>query len=142
MEIPLVMTTYPDNPIAAKSCVQVMELRKEPIFVTSSDCSYFNILEGLFIDEKIKFSTLYHINSIEAIKQNVSAGNGAALLPKIAVREEIANGLLVELPFEKGPLSANMIMIHLKNKWHPPILEAFMKIVKETLSSATGISKS
>jgi DNA-binding transcriptional LysR family regulator len=142
IEVPLVLITYPDNPIAAKPCVRLIELKNEPIFVTSSDCNYFKILEKLFTDKKIKLSTLYHINSIEAIKQNITAGTGVALLPKIAVHEEISKGLLVELPFEKGPLSADMVMIRLKNKWHPPILEAFMDIMKETLSTATGTTKS
>jgi DNA-binding transcriptional LysR family regulator len=138
MEIPLVMIAGPHDPIAEKTSVGIVDLKKEPVFVTSSDCSYFRILEGLFVQEKSRFAALYRINSIEAIKQNVSAGNGVALLPKIAVRGEIADGLLVELPFEKGPLSADMIMIRLKNKWHPPILEAFMQIVKDSLSRAAG----
>jgi DNA-binding transcriptional LysR family regulator len=135
MEVPLVMITYPKNPIAAKSSVQLIDFKNEPVFATSSDCSYFKILEELFINSKIKFSTLYRINSIEAIKQNIAAGTGVALLSKISVHEEISKGLLVELPLEKGPLSANMLMIRLKNKWHPPILETFMKIMKETLSA-------
>jgi DNA-binding transcriptional LysR family regulator len=142
MEVPLMMITYPDNPIAAKSNVQLIDLINEPVFVTSSDCNYYKILEDLLANKKIKLSILYRINSIEAIKQNIAAGTGVALISKIAVHEEISNGSLVELPFEKGPLSANMVMIRLRNKWHPPILEAFMDIIKETLSSATSVSKS
>ena len=141
IEVPLMMVTYPKNPTAAKSCVQLTEIKNEPIFVTSSDCNYFKILEQLFIDQKIKLSTLYRINSIEAIKQNIIAGTGVALLSKIAVHEEISKGSLVELHLEKGPLSANMVMIRLKNKWHPPILEAFMDIIKKTLSPAKSVSK-
>jgi DNA-binding transcriptional LysR family regulator len=142
IEVPLAIITYPENPIASKSNVQIADLKNEPIFVTSSDCNYFKILEDLFINKKIRLSTLYRTNSIEAIKQNIIAGTGIALLSKISVHEEISKGLLVELPLEKGPLSANIVMIRLKNKWHPPILEVFMDIIKETLSSVTGVSKS
>ena len=142
MQVPLVMITCPENPIASKSSVQLTDLKNEPIFVTSSDCNYFKILEELFINKKIRLSTLYRTNSIEAIKQNIIAGTGVALLSKISVHDEISKGLLIELPLEKGPLSANMVMIRLKNKWHPPILEVFMDIIKETLSSVTGTSKS
>ncbi len=141
-EVPLSMITYPSNPIAAKSRVKLIELKNEPIFVTSSDCNYFKILEEFFAKEKIKLSTLYRINSIGAIKKNIISGTGIALLTKIAVQEEISKSLLVELPFEKGPLSAKMLMIRLKNKWHPPILEAFMDIMKETLSTTSGSTKS
>lgn len=138
MEVPLVMITYPANPIASKSCVKLIELKNEPIYVTSSDCNYFKILEEFFSFEKIKISTLYRFNSIEAIKKNIIAGTGVAVLPKIAVKNEISKGLLVELTFEKGPLSARMLMIRLKNKWHPPILDAFVDILKETLCTTSG----
>jgi DNA-binding transcriptional LysR family regulator len=141
MDIPLVLVTYPDNPVAAKSRTRIAELENEPVFVTSSDCNYFRILEELFVEDKIKLSALYRINSIEAIKKNIAAGTGVALLPGIAVRDELSKGSLVELPLEKGPLSAGMLMIRLKNKWHPPILEAFMDIVKETLSAAPGVKE-
>jgi DNA-binding transcriptional LysR family regulator len=142
MEVPLTMVTYPNNPLAAKSGVQAADLINEPIFATSSDCSYFKILEELFAGNKTRMSTVYRINSIEAIKQNIIGGTGAALLSKISVQKEISKGLLVELPLEKGQLSAGMFMIRLKNKWHPPILEAFMEIMKESLSPAAGKSKS
>lgn len=134
IEIPLVIITCPDNPIASKTHVELSDIKNEPIYVTSSDCSYFKILEEFFIEKKIKFSTLYHFNSIEAIKHNIIAGTGIALLPKVAVLKEISKGLLVEIKLEKKTLNANIIMIRLKNKWHPPILKAFMEIVKETLS--------
>jgi DNA-binding transcriptional LysR family regulator len=133
MEVPLVLVTCPGSPLAVKSGVQIKELADTPVFATSSDCNYFKILEKLFMDEQIKFSSLYRINSVEAIKQNIIAGTGIALLPRVAVYEEISLGLLVELPVEKGPFGANLVMIWLKNKWHPPILEAFISIIKETL---------
>ncbi len=134
LEVPLIMVTYPANPIAIKSNVTISNLKDEPIYVTSSDCNYFRILEGFFIEEKIKLTRLLRFNSIEAIKQNMINGIGVAVLPRIAVQDELSKGLLVELPFEKGPLKADMIMIWLKNKWHPPILKAFMDIFIETLS--------
>jgi DNA-binding transcriptional LysR family regulator len=141
MQVPLVMITYPGNPIAEKSCVRLVELKNGPIYVASSDCSYFKILEEFFISEKIKLPTLYRLNSIEAIKKNIIAGTGVAVLPRIAVQYEISKGLLVELPFEKTPMSASMLMIWLKNKWHPPILEAFMDIMKKMPSTPLGTSK-
>ncbi len=129
-KIPLVLVTYPSNPVAAKRDVKLAELKNDPIFVTSSDCNYFKILEELFYNERTKMSALYHSNSLEAIKRNIIGGTGAALLPEIAVNEELSKGSLVEIKLEKGPLSAGIVMIRLKNKWHPPILEALMDVVK------------
>jgi DNA-binding transcriptional LysR family regulator len=142
MEVPLALMTYPANPLAEKSRVRPIDLKNEPVFVTSSDCSYFKILEELFVGERVRFSTLYHLNSIGAIKRNMAAGTGVALLPRISVREEMEKGLLVELPLEKERLSANILMIRMKNKWHPQILDAFMETMKQSLSSAEGAAES
>jgi DNA-binding transcriptional LysR family regulator len=140
MEVPLVIITYPGNPIAVKSSVNLDDFKNEPVYVTSSDCNYFKIFENFFINEKIKLPTLYRLNSIEGIKKNIIAGTGAAVLPKIAVEQEISKGLLVELPFEKNPLNAVMLMIRSKNKWHPPILESFMDNMKQSLTAASCTS--
>lgn len=131
--IPLVLVTCPGNPIASKPLTRLSDLKNEPIYVTSSDCNYFKILERLFIEEKIRLRGLMKFNSVGAIKRNMIAGTGVALLPEISVNDELSKGLLVELPFEKGRLSADMTMIWLKNKWHPPILKAFMDIFRDVV---------
>jgi DNA-binding transcriptional LysR family regulator len=136
-DVPLGLIAHPENPLAAKNNVTLAQLNEYPIFATTSDCSYFKILEKLFAEEKMSMSAVYRINSLEAIKRNIRNGTGIALLSKIAVHEEISKGLLVELPLTCGTLSAKMIMIWLKNKWHPPILEAFMT----TMRTAFNIKK-
>jgi hypothetical protein len=42
---------------------------------------------------------------------------------------------LVESPWPGRPLHANLLMIWQKNKWLPPILEAFMDMTRETIRS-------
>lgn len=130
--IPLVLVANPTNPIRANSKLEISDIKNEPIFATTSDCNYFKILENMFMAEKQRFSALYKINSINAIKECIIAGTGIALLPKIVVKDEISLNLLCELPFEKGQLSAKMVIIWLKNRWHPPILETFLNILTES----------
>ncbi len=134
-EIPLILVTYPGNPLTAKQSVFFSDLIYEPVYKPSSDCSYFKMIENILIDEKIELSTLVLLNSIEAIKRNIMAGTGVAIFPKVTVQKELSEGVLVELPLKFKPLVSSIMMIWLKNKWHPPIVRAFIDMVKEEFSS-------
>lgn len=137
-EIPLALITYPANPLVGRAFVRPIDLKDEAVFATSSDCSYFKLLQELFAREKLRFSTLFHLNSIGAIKRSVAAGTGMALLSRISVREEISRGELVELPLENGGLSAKALMIRMRHRWRPPMLDAFMDAMGKSLSPSEG----
>ena len=138
IDVPLGIFTGRGNPLSSAKSVGIPQLKKEPVFATTSDCNYFGILERMFAEERSRFSCVYRVNSVEAIKRNVAAGNGVALLPHIAVQKEVGDGGLVELPFDRAPVRAKMVMIRLKGKWHPPMLEEFVKVVKVVIPGAGG----
>jgi DNA-binding transcriptional LysR family regulator len=133
LKVPLAMVTYPENQLALKTSISLSEIHNGPLFAPSSDCSYFKIVESLFLEDKIPLPNILRINSVAAIKRNIIAGTGVAVLPRIAVQDELSKKLLVELNLKKGTLTADIVMIRLKNIWHPPILEAFMDITKKVL---------
>jgi DNA-binding transcriptional LysR family regulator len=133
--IPLVMVTYPENPLAAGSRVNISQLRTEPLIVPANDCSYVRMLERVLAEQKIELSQVWRFNSIAAIKQVVTNGMGISVLPDIVVRDEIAAGSLVVLPWQGGLTTANLLMIWQKNKWLSPILQAFMQMVREDLAT-------
>jgi DNA-binding transcriptional LysR family regulator len=91
------------------------------------------ILTNLECQTKVELSIVLRFNCIEAIKQSAMLGAGVAVLPHIAVKKELAEGLLVELPWPGRPLRADLLMIWQKNKWLPPILGAFTDMARETL---------
>jgi DNA-binding transcriptional LysR family regulator len=134
--IPLAIVTYPDNPLTTKRNIGVYDLKNEPILVPTTDCSYVRMLEKILTEEKVELSVILQFNCIEAIKKCVMAGTGITVLPQIAVKEEIAEGSLVELPWMNGQIYANLLMIWQKDKWMPPILKAFMEMTREVLVSA------
>ncbi len=134
LDIPLAMVTYPGHPLAAKQSIAITDIKNEPLLLPTSDCSYVQMLEKVLAEEKVELSVALRFNSIEAIKQNLMAGAGVAVLPHVAVKKELAEGLLAELPWPNRPPSANLLMIWQKNKWLPPILEAFMDAARETFA--------
>jgi DNA-binding transcriptional LysR family regulator len=133
LDIPLTMVTYPHHPFASKQDINIHDIENEPLLVPTSDCSYVQMLEKMLAEEKVELSIVLRFNCIEAIKQSIMVGTGIAVLPQIAVKRELAEGRLVELPWLNRPFSANLLMIWQKNKWLPPILEAFMDMTRETV---------
>jgi DNA-binding transcriptional LysR family regulator len=125
MEMPLVLLTNPGNPLASRQNVSIGDLKKYSMLLPTNDCSYVLMLEKVFTEEKVELSSL-RFNSIETIKQTVIKGTGITVLPLMAVKNELDQGLLKALTWTNGPLQANLIMIWQKNKWLSPILKAFM----------------
>lgn len=135
LDIPLAMVTYPANPLVSRPSVNVSDLKNEPLLVPTNDCSYVQMLEKTLTEEKVEPGLVSRMNSIEAIKQSVIAGTGLAVLPRIAVHKEITEGFLTELPWMNGTFQANLLMIWHKNMWLPPILTAFMDMIREFLAA-------
>jgi len=132
--VPLAMVTYPAHPLAAGSRIDLSQLKGEPLIVPANDCSYVQMLERVLTEQKIKLPQVWRFNSIGAIKQAVINGIGVTILPEIAVKSELTAGSLVALPWKEKGITANLLMIWQKNKWLPPILQAFMEMIREDLA--------
>ena len=134
--IPLVMVTYPAHPLAvgSGSGIDISRLKDEPLIVPANDCSYVRMLEKVLAEQKVELPLVWRFNSIAAIKQVVMSGMGVSVLPEIVVKSEVAAGTLAVLPWRDGLATANLLMIWQKNKWLPPILRAFMQMIREELA--------
>lgn len=132
--IPLRIIAHSGHPLAAGARLNLERLKDEPLIVPANDCSYTQMLDRLLTEQKIHLPQVWRFNSIEAIKQAVKSGIGVAVLPELAVRRELAEGSLAALPWQEKKIAANLIMIWQKDKWLPPLLRAFMEMVREDLA--------
>src|SRR5699024_11007258 len=84
---------------------------------------------GVYPQDKIEFA------SIEAIKQNVIAGLGVALLPDMAVGRELRIGHMKALPWN-APLSYlyTQIAWH-KDKQVTPSIQAFIDLTRKAFKT-------
>ncbi|MGB7539456.1 MAG: LysR family transcriptional regulator [Anaerolineales bacterium] len=133
--IPLVLVTHPGHPFAQSPKIDLARLKAEPLIVPANDCSYVQMLDRILAERKIHLPQVWRFNSIEAIKQAVKCGIGVAVLPKIAVQRELTDGSLAALPWQGKKIAANLLMIWQRNKWLPPLLRAFMEMVREDLTA-------
>ncbi|MFF5976865.1 LysR family transcriptional regulator [Streptomyces sp. NPDC012769] len=96
-EEPLVLVAGPRHPLAGRSGLTAGDLAAAGLVGTEPGCPYRDLFEA---ELKPYGPVFTEYGTIEASKRGVAAGLGIALLPRIAVREELASGALVALDWE------------------------------------------
>ena len=126
---PLAIVTHPSHPLATKKSVDFKDLEGQVLLLPKSDCGYRMGFEQELATEKVTPATLIEMNSIEAIKQTIIAGIGVTIIPEIAIRSDVAKGEIVKVCW-KDDLETGVLMIHYKDKWRSPAVEAFMNTMR------------
>lgn len=132
----LVLVATHTNPLVRSSEITIEDLEDQPLFLAKSDCGYRMVFEQMLAEAKVEPRTILEFSSIEILKECLKAGNGIAIIPEIAVREDLEQGNLVALPWVEGPVETAILMIRHKNKWLSPALRAFIDITKGTMGAA------
>ncbi|MFF8600796.1 LysR family transcriptional regulator [Streptomyces sp. NPDC015232] len=96
-EEPLVLVAAPRHPLAGRTGLTAAELAGAALVGTEPGCAYRDLFEA---ELKPYGPVFTEYGTIEASKRGVAAGLGIALLPRIAVSEELASGALVVLDWE------------------------------------------
>ena len=97
------------------------------------DCSYRRIFEQILKDEEVTSFNKFEFNSVEVIKQSVVHGLGIAVLPEIAVAEEIRRKRLVVLPWSEGGIEVAILMVWFRERWISPTIRAFMDMTRKII---------
>jgi DNA-binding transcriptional LysR family regulator len=132
IEEPLLVISAADHPLARLSLVTAGDLEGETLLLTEAGCGYRQLFEHEFTRAGVYSLVKLEFNSIEAIKQCVMAGLGIGFLPQVAVAKELESEKLCALRWER-PFRVNTQMIYNREKWHSPVLQAFLQTCREML---------
>lgn len=130
---PIVMVAAPRHRLARQKKVRVKDLQGQTFVFTDSGSSYRMALEEILAKNDVQARTVLEIGHIQTIKQFVIANLGIAILPLIAVKQEIETGLLAALPWQGADLKTCAYLVYHKDKWHSHAIRAFIKLVQERL---------
>lgn len=125
----LVMIASPDHRLTHKEKVCPEDFVGETLIVTESGCSYRLMLETVLKESGTRPETSLEFGSLEAIKQCVAYGLGLALLPRIAVQEDVEKGKLVILPFSHPDIQVCKQLVYHKKKWLPHSIRKFFELL-------------
>ncbi|MEU6768890.1 LysR family transcriptional regulator [Streptomyces sp. NPDC046853] len=101
-EEPLVLVCAPTHPLTVHGADSLAtgDLAAVQLVGTEPGCPYRDLFEDELRTRNGAPPPFMEFGTIEATKRGVAGGLGVALLPRMAVREELASGVLVALPWE------------------------------------------
>lgn len=94
---PLAFVVNQDHPLAQKSKISLKELSSEYFIIREKSALITQYLFEIFSKQEITPNIAYEIDSTEAIKESLLAGNNIALLPLSCVQREASQKLLTTL---------------------------------------------
>ncbi|GHI01222.1 LysR family transcriptional regulator [Neobacillus kokaensis] len=131
----LVIVASSTHPLKEKFEVSSEDLQHETLLLTEAGCSYRNIFEGIFRSAGVSSLNKIEFGSIEAIRQCVIAGLGIALLPMMAVEEDIRVGRMNKLGWKNTAAPTYTQIAWHKDKWMTPPLKAFIDLTRQTFKN-------
>ncbi|WP_394218501.1 LysR family transcriptional regulator [Halobacillus trueperi] len=127
----MVMVAAKEHPLVGKKRVHLRRIEDETLILTEKDCSYRNMLERLLKKRAVEPRSVISFTSLEAIKQCVIDELGIAMLPEMAVANELEKGSLCALDFDHEELALYIQIVHHQKKWLSPSLEKFIELLYE-----------
>lgn len=130
-DVELAFVSNPDDKTFKGIINSVNDFRDKTLLLSKSDCSYRMIFEKMLIEDNVKLNKTLEINSPEAVKNMLIQGCcGFALLPKIAVDNEISNRTLNRLIWKGPAFNAKLYMIWKKEKYQAEPTKVFIEAVR------------
>jgi DNA-binding transcriptional LysR family regulator len=127
----MVMIASPSHSFSERNNVVMEEFEGETIILTESGCPYRTLLEEMMRSSGIHMQSVISFSSLEAIKQCVADNLGIALVPEIAVKQEIESGKLNKIPFNHEEFYLYSQLIFKKKKWLTAPIQQFISLVQE-----------
>jgi DNA-binding transcriptional LysR family regulator len=128
----IALVASPDHPLARRKTVRTRDLVAATLLLSTVDCSYRLTFEALLEEAGVVAENVHVFHSVDMLKRCVMHGAGIAVLPLVAVEEELAGSQLVALRWQAA-YDVAFLMIWYRERWRSPALEAFMALTREVL---------
>ncbi|EXG86781.1 transcriptional regulator, LysR family [Clostridium sp. ASBs410] len=104
------------------------DVSNHPMLLVSHSSCWKNVFQAVMEEANESFRIMLETASISDLKQFAILGFGIAVLPLYAVHEEIASNQLSMIDWKGKNLSLFVQVVHHRDKWLSPSLEAFLEI--------------
>jgi DNA-binding transcriptional LysR family regulator len=106
------------------------EVAKDTLILREKGSGTREIVEKLMARHNLACQSTHILNNNEAIKRAVEANLGIALLPQMAVHEDIRNGRLVKVNIKDTQIMRRFDIIYHLDKFRSPLFDAFMQYLE------------
>lgn len=124
----MAIVTSPLHKLAQLKVMKLQDFSGECLILTSPGCGYRPLILSIFKHHNIKPESIMEFSSVGAIKECTICGLGVAILPRIAIKDELERGKLVEIDWDGPLLDVKTKLIYHHEKWITPALRAFLEL--------------
>ncbi len=104
LEEELLLTTYPEHPLAKKKSIVPADLDKQDFVLFETGSITRRLVESFFTRERVEPEIIMETENVEIIKAMVRSGLGISIIPSLAAAAEVRTGQLFSTRIAGHPL--------------------------------------
>ena len=113
--------------IARREALTVREVLQEPLLLTEKGMSYNRLLGESLARDALELHPVLEIGSADLICRLVAEGAGLSFLPDYVTEAAVRAGKLVRLPVRGVQVELWKQLLHHRNKWMSPQMQAVLR---------------
>ena len=127
----VILTTNPQHPFARSGRVSIKDVAAQPVILFDRGSSYYGLIHSFFRQAGVVPMVAMELDSMEATKRMVEEGLGIALLPRVCLERELAQGDLVEVTISDAPALARQIaLVYRRRRKRGRTVQAFLEVLE------------
>ncbi|MGM0542648.1 MAG: LysR family transcriptional regulator [Pseudomonadota bacterium] len=134
LENELIAVVWPHHPLLSMPTPSLSDFARHYVLMREPGSGVRNAFEQLAGHKDVALAHCIEMGTNEAIKQGVMAQLGVAVLPRLAVKLEIEQGLLTELALPDFPIRRSWCTVYARERYPSPVTELFLRFVRNHLA--------
>jgi DNA-binding transcriptional LysR family regulator len=127
----VILTANAEHPFARNGRATIEEVAAQPVILFDRGSSYYALIHSLFRQAGVVPAVAMELDSMEATKRMVEEGLGIALLPRVCLERELAQGELVEVTISDAPAVGRKIaLIYRRGRRRTRTVQAFLEVLE------------
>jgi len=127
---PMVFVCHPAHRLARKKSINVGELDKENFVAFEANLRIRKAIDRYLKQQHAQPNVVMEFDNIETIKQAISVGAGASILPQPTITKEVSARLLAAIPLAGRELVRPLGIIHRRGKALTPATARFLALLR------------
>lgn len=128
----VILVAAADDAFAGKGPVDIKEIAKRRLIMFNRGSSYYALVDSALRDAGVPVSPAMELDNMEATKKMVEVGLGIAMLPRVAVAQEVERGELCEIEVKNMTMPRREVaLIYRRGRPLSRAATAFIELLEE-----------
>ena len=127
----LALVVWPEHRLAKKKEVDITELGEESFVAHIVESPYRQRVLQMFARHRVPCRMDIELPTVESIKMFVEMKKGVAIVPRMCVEREIANGLLCELRLKQMRIQRRLYLVYRQDRPLGAAAREFVEILRK-----------